>query len=268
MDTTNFDELIKYNVSEAVIADLRKKYLNVFVTDFEDKANYEVAKAGHIEIKGLKARIEERRKELKADSLTFGRMVDSKAKEVTAPLLEIEEHLVAQRNIIDEEVKRRKEEVRLAEEKKVEERISTFAKLGKALSFVDAKNWTDETYNAELQVAKVNHENQERINRENEEARRKYEEEQAKKNLELEARERELRKKEQELAAAQAAENKRLREELEEKERAEEAARVEEARRLAEIEKKVKDDALYLEITTTFNTLEKAWDEILRLRRA
>jgi hypothetical protein len=156
MEQTNFEELIKYNVSEAVIQGLKDKYLHVKVASFDDKENYEIAKRGHIEIKSLKAQIETRRKELKEDSLKFGRMVDSKAKQVVAPLIEIEDHLVAQRNVIDEEIKRRKEEAEKAQQKMIEERVSAFAKCGAVLSFIDATNWTEETFKAQYEVLKIN----------------------------------------------------------------------------------------------------------------
>lgn len=265
MEQTNFDELIKYNVSEAVIQGLKDKYLHIKVTSFDDKENYEIAKRGHIEIKSLKAQIETRRKELKEDSLKFGRMVDSKAKQVVAPLIEIEDHLVAQRNVIDEEVKRRKEEAEKAQQKMIEERVSAFAKCGAVLSFIDATNWTEETFKAQYEVLKINFKTKQKIDAEYEERRRVYEQEMADKNRELEAREREIRRKEKEAFDIQVAENKRLQAEIRAKEEAE-------AKIKAEAEAKDKERAFLLAkdarleaISREFDTLEKAWAEIFRL---
>lgn len=262
---TNFDELIKYNVSEAVIQGLKDKYLHVKVTSFDDKENYEIAKRGHIEIKSLKAQIETRRKELKEDSLKFGRMVDSKAKQVVAPLIEIEDHLVAQRNVIDEEIKRRKEEAEKAEQKKVEERVTAFASCGAVLSFVDARNWTEETFKAQYEVLKINFETKQRIDAENELKRREYEEEMARKNQELEQREREVRRKEKEAFDIQVKENQRLQAEIKAKEEAEAKLRAEIEVQERERAYLLAKDARLEAISREFDTLEKCWAEIFRL---
>ena len=267
IQTTNFDEIIKFNVTDSVIKELKDKYLTLKVEGFEDKKNYELVKEGHIRVKKLKAQIDARKKELKADALEFGRRVEGKYKEVMAPVLAIEEHLIEQRNIVDLEVIRRKEEAEQAEQKKIEERVSTFAKYGKALSFTDARNWTEPTYISELEVLKVNFETATRIAKENEEMRRKYEEEQAQRNIQLEQEQREAKRREKEAFDIQVAENKRLQAEIRAKEEAELKARLEAEKARAVALELSEDTALMQKIMEVYPTLQACWDELFRLKK-
>lgn len=257
--------LKEYDLTVDLLKQGNDKYLGLTVADFDDQKNYEIVKKAHIEVKKLKARVEERRKGIKDFYLNKGREIDAKANDIKAIIAKWEDHLVAQRNIIDEEVKRRKEEAEQAEQKKVEARVSAFASCGAVLSFIDARNWTEETFKAQYEVLKINYETKCRIDAENESKRREYEEEMARKNLELEAREREIRRKEKEAFDIQVAENKRLQADLKAKEEAE-------AKLKAELEAQERERAFLLAkdarleaISKEFDTLEKAWAEIFRL---
>jgi hypothetical protein len=53
---------------------------------------------------GTRTAVEDKRKELKADSLAFGRAVDSRAKEITSMLFPIEYHLSSEKEKIDNEI--------------------------------------------------------------------------------------------------------------------------------------------------------------------
>lgn len=125
-----FDELIKYDVTQATIETLRNEFLQLTVKNVEDKEGYELCKKSRLQCRDLRVSVEKRRKELKADSLEFGRRVDARAKELMDPIKEIEDHLQEQQNVVDDELKRRKEE----EEKKLrvqgEERLKDLASLG------------------------------------------------------------------------------------------------------------------------------------------
>lgn len=257
--------LKEYELTVDILKQGNEKYLGLSVADFDDKTNYEIVKKAHIEVKKLKARVEERRKDIKDFYLNKGREIDAKANDIKAIISKWETHLVEQRNVIDEEIKRRKEEAEKAEQKMVEERVSAFASCGAVLSFIDAKNWSEETFKAQYEVLKINYENKCRIDAENEAKRREYEEEMARKNLEMEQREREVRRKEKEAFDIQVKENQRLQAEIRAKEEAE-------AKLKAELEAQEKERAFLLAkdarleaIAKEFDTLEKCWAEIFRL---
>lgn len=94
--------LAKYNLPDAKIAELKAQYLPIVVSGVDDVENYEACKEGHIQIKKLRGKIEECRKDLKADSLAYGRMVDTEAKRLTAGVKEIEDHLYDQRKVVED----------------------------------------------------------------------------------------------------------------------------------------------------------------------
>ncbi len=257
--------LKEYDLTVDLLKQGNDKYLGLTVADFDDKNNYEIVKKAHIEVKKLNARVEERRKDIKAFYLNKGREIDAKANDIKAIISKWEAHLVEQGNVIDEEVKRRKEEAEKAQQKMIEERVSAFAKCGAVLSFIDATNWTEETFKAQYEVLKINYETKQKIDAENEAKRREYEEEMARKNLELEVREREIRRKEKEAFDIQVKENQRLQAEIRAKEEAE-------AKLKAELEAQERERAFLLAkdarleaISKEFDTLEKCWAEIFRL---
>lgn len=130
MEKEKMNDLITYDVSGATIEEIKKRYLPLEVKGFDDKEGYEECKKARVEVKTLRVSIEKRRKELKKDSLEFGRMVDGKAKELSAPLEEVEAHLKAQQDIIDAEKKRRKEEAERKERERVEGMFKTLVSVG------------------------------------------------------------------------------------------------------------------------------------------
>lgn len=108
-------ELAKYNLPDAVLDELKEKYMSLKVSSPDDMENYIAAKEGHQEVKKLRVNIEKKRKELKEASLEYGRAVDTEAKRLTAKVLEIEDHLEAQRKVVEAEAERKRKEKEEAE---------------------------------------------------------------------------------------------------------------------------------------------------------
>lgn len=96
-------QLVTYNVSEQVIAELQSKANILEIKSIDDRENYNLVDSTRKEAKRLKIEIENRRKELKADALAFGRLVDSEAARFSKPLEEIEDILTAKQKKIDDE---------------------------------------------------------------------------------------------------------------------------------------------------------------------
>jgi len=110
-------ELSKYDTVIPAVEELKSQFMSLAIVDINDKENYEKVKEGIKFIISKRTAIEEKRKELKADSLAFGRAVDARAKEIVSLINPIEEHLKAQKLKIDEEIesiKRQGEERRQA----------------------------------------------------------------------------------------------------------------------------------------------------------
>lgn len=109
-----FQELVesglkKFDIVVPAIEELKKNYLPLKIKSIEDKDGYEkVSKALRFMV-SKRNEVEEKRKELKADSLAYGKAVDNRAKEITFLLTPIEEHLRQEKDRIDEEIEAIKE---------------------------------------------------------------------------------------------------------------------------------------------------------------
>lgn len=109
-----FQELVesglkKFDVVVPAIEELKKSYLPLKIKSVDDKEGYEkVSKALRFMI-SKRNEVEEKRKELKADSLAYGKAVDNRAKEITFMLTPIKEHLRIEKEKIDDEIEAIKE---------------------------------------------------------------------------------------------------------------------------------------------------------------
>lgn len=120
------EEVIEYNVTEARIAELTKQKDDLLGASEPDYVAIEIG----IKVNGkLRIGVEKRRKFLKSDALAYGRKIDDRAKEVSAPLIANEEALKAVFNAHQAELEavrvehNRKENIRIAA---IEERIEGF----------------------------------------------------------------------------------------------------------------------------------------------
>jgi len=117
-----FDELVKTELTkfDAVvpkIEELKAQFLPLTIIDFNDTEGYKaVAEALKFVVK-RRTSIEDKRKELKADSLAYGKAVDTRAREITQMLSPIEEHLRVQKEKVDNEL------IRIETEKELEKQL-------------------------------------------------------------------------------------------------------------------------------------------------
>lgn len=159
-------DLVTYPTNPAEIAETKAKYAAL---SCDTPAGYEQVRLAIAHVRTTRVAVEDRRVALKADALAYGRLVDSRAKEITALLLEIEEPLKAKKAAVDDEKARVKAEaeavklraleaeiaanrarqeeearlVREAEEKRIAEERATLeaerAKLAEAQAKLDAE---------------------------------------------------------------------------------------------------------------------------------
>lgn len=123
--------LKKFTITDAAIEKMRTEFLPLTINGLEDKIGYQRVREARIFVKTKRVEVEKTRKELKEESLRYGRMVDGEAKRITSLLEPIELHLEGQEKQVDEE----KERIRLAKE---EEKRSRFnARVQKLSAYSD-----------------------------------------------------------------------------------------------------------------------------------
>jgi hypothetical protein len=132
---SSFDELIKreltkYDAVVPAVNELAKEFMPLKIQSLDDKDGYnEVSKALRF-IVSKRTAVEEKRKELKADSLAYGRAVDARAKEITSMLEPIESHLKNEKLRIDTEIERIKAEEEEKKQNAINYRITILMGLG------------------------------------------------------------------------------------------------------------------------------------------
>ena len=120
-----FDELVKTELTKfddvvPKIEELKAQCLPLIINGLDDVDGYKAVSDALKFVVKKRTSIEDKRKELKADSLAYGKAVDARAKEITQMLSPIEEHLREQKEEVDAEFLRI-EETKVAEKQKVME---------------------------------------------------------------------------------------------------------------------------------------------------
>lgn len=122
--------LSQYNVEDAAIEAIRADFMTLKINGLEDAKGYRAVDEARRTVKKLRTGVEAKRRELKKDSIEFGRRIDLEAKRITERLEPVETYLQAEQDAVDNEVKRiadAKEAARLA---KISDRVKTLFDLG------------------------------------------------------------------------------------------------------------------------------------------
>jgi len=109
--------VVKYDITEAAISEIRQKYSGLKIVD---TASYKTVSVAIAEVRSKRIAVEERRKELKKDALEYGRLVDSEAKRITSLLQPIEEELKAEKQKEDDRKAKIKAEKEAQEKARVD----------------------------------------------------------------------------------------------------------------------------------------------------
>ena len=123
-------ELQKFNVTDAAIQELSTRYMPLVVDGIADKKGFDAVHEARMDIVKRRTAVEKTRKELKADSLEYGRRVDAEAKRITGMLVPIEEHLQSQEDIINNEKARIKAEAEAKEAARIQKRVDLICSYG------------------------------------------------------------------------------------------------------------------------------------------
>lgn len=160
-------ELQKFNVTDTAIAHMKEKYMSLSIDGIDDNDGYNAVKSSRMDVKKKRTEVEKVRKELKEDSLVYGRKVDSEAKRITSLLIPIEDYLEELQQQVDEKKGRIKQEKQKAREELVQSRIDKFQKLGKRIEYSILSLMNEETFSAALEKATTEfNAEQERIKKE------------------------------------------------------------------------------------------------------
>jgi DNA segregation ATPase FtsK/SpoIIIE-like protein len=208
----------QFRKQDEVIADIKERYTGLTVA----KDGFKTVKAARIEVKNLRCSVENLRKELKADVLERGKIIDEEATRLKGLLAPIEKQLEQEE---EAEEARKAAEARAkveAEEKKLQDRIDQIAAFGTTPDIKTVKAMDDEFFDHYVRDLKVQAE-----------VRRLAAEEAARIQAEKEAAEQAERER---VAALHAEEMKRQAEELaiRERELQAERAKIEAERAAAE----------------------------------
>lgn len=131
---TTRPELIAFNQRAEEIASLAEQYLPLKIHGLEDRKGYELVHAARMNLVKFRTAIEAKRKELKADSLEYGRQVDAAAKVMTAQIAPIEAHLEAEESVVIAERDRVKREAELAKAAALQKRMDALAEAGATIN--------------------------------------------------------------------------------------------------------------------------------------
>ena len=110
--TNTIDEfpLISYGVEEEFLRKLAEKYGPLTINGLNDKEGLIAVHNARMDLRGLRTDIDKRRKELKSESLAWGKRVDSEAKRLTALIQPVEDRLKEQEDAVKAEQDRLKSE--------------------------------------------------------------------------------------------------------------------------------------------------------------
>jgi hypothetical protein len=103
--------VVRYDLSIAEATKRAEEYRPLVDADMNEPGQYAMVRDGERDLKSLRLAVEKRRKDLKAASIEYGRKVDSKAKEIIAPMEVVEKKLNNLRTAFDArtEIARREE---------------------------------------------------------------------------------------------------------------------------------------------------------------
>jgi len=96
-------QVVKYDVTDAAIAEMKEMYMGLVITDINDQEQYDVVHKAHMTVKGKRIEVDKKRKELKADALEWSRKVQDEANRIFALIEPIESHLKAEKQKVQDE---------------------------------------------------------------------------------------------------------------------------------------------------------------------
>lgn len=211
------NEIQKFNLADAAIDAMKKKYSGLTISGIEDREGYKKVKAAWQIVRGKRLQVEKTHKIIKADYLVVSRAIDGEKNRLVELLEPLESELKTELDRIDNAIEEKKQEAERIAQARLQTRVATllengiqfngsFYAIGETITVdvVVLKNLSDDEFNQLLQrvqaenskiiAAKAEAERLEREERERIEAQR----------IENERQEQELKRQREEMERQQA----------------------------------------------------------------
>lgn len=135
--------IAKYDTPTEVIAKIQTEYMALSVKE----NGIETVSGARKEVKRLRVSIENKRKELKADALTFGKAVDGEAKRLTDLIVPVEQHLQEEEDVFEAGKALEKRMKLEAQQRKTQERVNSLTAAGvKNIDLLSVQSLTDAAF--------------------------------------------------------------------------------------------------------------------------
>ena len=151
MEVSRVDSAIEHAISEiaktdAAIEQIREEYLALTVTSPQDQTGYKSAETALKKVVRIRTSVEKTRKELKADSVRYGKAVDGEAKRIREAIEPIEEHLKTQCDVVRLEEARQKVAAENARRDEVNGWVAELSELGWPVDLPALQRMTPEEF--------------------------------------------------------------------------------------------------------------------------
>lgn len=136
---------LKFPVADDAIDRMRSEYMPLTIGGIEDREGYEAVRAARIEVKKKRCEVENVRKALNADALSWQKSVNTEAKRITALIEPIEAHLTSEEDAYHAEKERIRKEAELAKMAALQKRLDALMAVGaiRHPSIIEPMNDTD-----------------------------------------------------------------------------------------------------------------------------
>ena len=211
------NKLVKGNVTEAVIADLRERYLPLKIAGIDDKETYLLVKEGRKNCKAIRVMAKKICTDGREDAVAIQKKWVAKEKEVTSRIAEVEDYLEEQEKAYEAEVAAEKESRKRKQEEQLILRQQILTNMGvlyvdgcfvlgevsfelSAIKESDIDVWNDvinAAFLAEYQKLQAEEIEKTRLQREREAELKRQQEELERKQKEIEKREADLKRQEE-----------------------------------------------------------------------
>jgi hypothetical protein len=151
MEISRVDAAIDHAVSEIAktdmaIAQVRDEYMSLTVTGPQDQEGYKSAEVALKKVVRMRTGVEKKRKELKADSVRYGKAVDGEARRIRELIEPIEEHLKKQCDIVRLEEARQQVAAENARRDEVNGWVAELSELGYPVDLPVLQRMTPEEF--------------------------------------------------------------------------------------------------------------------------
>ena len=156
IDSTRIEnELVKHNLTDSVLAQMRDEYLPLKINGITDRQGYKKVKAARLKCKNTRILAEKICKRGREAALIEQRAWIAKEKEVCTKISEVEEYLEKQETEIDAAREAKRLEDERIERERIQKRVDALTQYGAAIDVTELTKLSDADFEAKVTVAKT-----------------------------------------------------------------------------------------------------------------